>query len=249
MILTIDAGNTSITCGIFDQDRLVSKFRIPSDINRDFVEVFRRKIFPTKISGAIISSVVEELDDRLCCAVEKVCGIKPVMLSYNSNMPVTLKLENNSEIGADRIANGVRAWNLYKKAVIVVDFGTAITFDIVNSKGEFIGGLIAPGLKTQFDSLGKATSKLPDIGIDYIEKVIGNNTRDAILAGVVRGTAAMIDGMLKQSVDELGENPVIIATGGFCEIVAKYMDEKFDLISHDFTIEGLFDLYKINKDL
>lgn len=246
MILTVDVGNTNIVCGVFDNDKLVTSFRMPTDADYSFEEDLK-ELVPYKITGAIIGSVVDNINDRLCSVIKSVFNFNPFILNYDSNMPITLKLQNNSEIGADRIANGVRAWNLYKGAVIVVDFGTAITFDIVNSRAEFVGGLIAPGIKTQFNSLGKATSKLPNLDIDYIEKAIGNSTRDAILAGVVRGTASMIDGMLGQSVAELKEAPKVIATGGFCNIVAKYMTKKFDLISRDLTLEGLRDLYYLNS--
>lgn len=247
MILTVDVGNTNIVCGVFDGEKLVAKFRMPTQVGYNIEEDLQSNLAPYEITGAILGSVVDNINDRLCCAIKNVCGVVPVVLSYQSDMPIKLKLKNNAEIGADRIANGVRGWNLYKSAVLVVDFGTAITFDIVNSKGEFIGGLIAPGIKTQFESLGKATSKLPNLNIDYVDKAIGNSTHDAILSGVVRGVGAMIDGMLEQSIKELGETPKIIATGGFCNIVAKYMTHKFDLISPDLTLEGLSDLYKCNK--
>jgi len=246
MILTADVGNTNITCGVYNDCCIVSKFRIPTNTNQDFVDDLKKNLGSLNISGAIIGSVVDEINDRLCCAIENVCRVKPIVLDYTSKMPITLNIENNSELGADRIANGVRGWNLYKKAFIVVDLGTAITFDIVNSKGEFIGGLIAPGIKTQLDSLGNATSKLPNIEFDYVEKVIANNTRDAILAGVVRGTASMIDGMLDKTIEEMKDNPVIIGTGGHCEIISKYMNKRFDFISPDFTLEGLKDLYYYN---
>ena len=162
-------------------------------------------------------------------------------------MPITLKLKNNSEIGADRIANGVRAYEIYKQAVIVVDFGTATTFDIVNGKGEFIGGIIAPGLGTQLNSLGRATEKLPELKVAEIEHFIGDCTTDAILSGVIRGTACMIDGMLENCISELNESPVIIGTGGLCNIIAKYMTKKFDAINPNLTLEGLRDLFPLNK--
>ena len=117
-------------------------------------------------------SVVEEINDRLCYAIQYLYKVQPVLLSSTSNTGITLSLKNNSEIGADRIANGFRAFELYKDAVIVVDFGTATTFDIVNKNGEFIGGIIAPGLTTQFASLNKSTSKLPKLDVEYIEKAI-----------------------------------------------------------------------------
>ena len=250
MILTLDVGNTSITAGIYNNEELVKKFRMPSDTTKtvkDYEALLASNIEQLSLSGAIIGSVVEELNDRLSYAILDLYKINPVILSEQSNMTIKITLKNNSEIGADRIANGFRAYELYKKSVIVVDFGTATTFDIVNSKGEFIGGIIAPGLQTQFSILNKATSKLPQLDVEYIEKAIGNCTTDAILSGVVRGTACMIDGMLAQCEQELNDKPIIIATGGFCNVVAKYMTRQFDYISPNLTIEGLRDLYKLNS--
>jgi len=247
MILTIDVGNTNITCGVFDRGVLMSTFRMPTDVNRNFEKDFTENLYPLEISGAMIASVVDNIDDRLYCAVKKVCNIEPLILTHNSEMPISINIQNNSEIGADRIANGVRAWNLYKKASVTVDFGTATTFDVINSKGEFIGGLIAPGIKTQLDSLGRATAKLPNLEIGEINKVIGNNTKDAIMAGVILGTASMVDGMIEKTEKELGERPVLIATGGFSAVITKYINHKFDLISPNLTLEGLFDLYNYAK--
>lgn len=250
MILTLDVGNTSITAGVYDNEELVKHFRIPSDTTlttTQYEELLINNTGALKLQGAIIGSVVEELNDRLSYAVLRLYKVNPVILSDKSNMTIKLALKNNSEIGADRIANGFRAYELYKKAVIVVDFGTATTFDIVNSKGEFVGGIIAPGLNTQFSVLNKSTSKLPQLDVEYIERAIGNCTVDAILSGVVRGSACMIDGMLTQCEQELGEKAIIIATGGFCDIISKYMTRKFDYINKNLTIEGLRDLYKINS--
>jgi len=250
MILTLDVGNTSTTAGVYENDELVRHFRLPSDKEktvRDYEEMLEANLGSVVIDGAIIGSVVEELNDRLCYAVQDLYNIRPVLLSSKSNTGIKLALKNNDEIGADRIANGFRAYSLFKKAVIVVDFGTATTFDIVNSRGEFIGGIITPGLKTQFKSLNASTSKLPHLEMNYVEKAIGNCTNEAIMSGIVRGSACLIDGMIEQCENELGEKAVIIATGGFCNIISKYMTRKFDYLSKNLTLEGLRDLYKLNS--
>lgn len=250
MILVLDVGNTSTTVGLYKNDELIRHFRMSSDRNKtvkEFQKELDVNLGSVNIKGAIIGSVVEEINDRLCYAIQYLYKVQPVLLSSESNTGITLSLKNNSEIGADRIANGYRAYELYKNAVIVVDFGTATTFDIVNNNGEFVGGIIAPGLKTQFTSLNKTTSKLPKLDIEYIEKAIGNCTHEAIMSGIVRGTACMIDGMLEQCEQELGQEATIIATGGFCKVISKYMKHKFDNISPNLTIEGLRDLYNINS--
>ena len=251
MILTVDIGNTNITCGIYDNDDLIKSFRLSSD--RDMTsdvcsELLKAEILSFKIDGGIVGSVVKELDDRVICAVKDACGIEPVVLSSESNLPVKLSVKNPKEVGADRIANVTAAWNKYKKCAIVVDFGTATTFDIINSKGEFVGGIIAPGVKTQLSSLNKSTSLLNKYEIKPIDKAIGNDTESCILSGVIRGTASMVDGMINQCETELESAPIIIGTGGFVHTVAEYMNHSFNYIDLNLTMDGLLNLYNLNKN-
>lgn len=249
MLLTLDIGNTSITIGLFDGDSLAAVKRMPSNIlysTKKYESLLLETLGQINISGCMIASVVNGLDKTLMEAVESVFGVESVVLNPNLNLGLTLKLRDNNEIGADRIANGVAAKLLYKTPAIVVDFGTANTFDIVNAKGEFIGGIIAPGINTQLTALSNSTSKLPNIDIMMPNFAIGDNTVNAILSGVIRGTACMVDGMLAQCEQELGEKATIIATGGLSETVAKYMSRKFDVINPTLTLEGLKELYKLN---
>lgn len=247
MILAIDVGNTNITCGIFDAEELVSIFRMPTDNNYDVVEKLYLETDSLEISGVIIGSVVDEINDRLLSAINKVFDIEPIVVSDKLKMSIKPAVESPKEVGADRVANAQRAWNIFKRASVTVDLGTATTFDIVNSEGEFIGGLIAPGIKTQLKSLSKATSKLPNLDLEQVEDIIGKNTKDAILTGVVIGTASMIDGMLSRAENKLMQKPVIILTGGFSEIISKHLTHNIDLISPNLTLEGLRDLYFLNK--
>lgn len=251
MILTVDIGNTNITCGIYDNDRLVKSFRLSSDRDMSsdiYSELLKAEVLSYKIDGGIVGSVVKELDDRVICAVKNVCEIEPVIVSGEINMPINLSVRNPNEVGADRIANAVAAWNKYKKSAIVVDFGTATTFDVINSKGEFVGGIIAPGVKTQLLSLCNSTSLLDEYEIRPIDKSIGNDTETCILSGVIRGTASMIDGMLEQCKSELESTPIIIGTGGFVHTIATYMKHSFDYIDLNLTMDGLLNLYNLNKN-
>ena len=250
MILTVDIGNTSINCGVFDGDTLVKKFRMPSDTEllvQDYSALLEKELSDVSLDGAIIASVVEELNNRVQYSILALYGVMAHILSHTSVVPVKLSTDNPSEIGADRIANSVRGYELYKDAVIVVDFGTATTFDVVNLRGEFVGGLIAPGVMTQLKSLNNNTSKLPEIIPDKVNGFIGHNTKDAILSGVVAGSAGMVDKMLDKTVKELGEPVKLIATGGYCELVSEYMETKFDMINPDITLEGLNSLFPANK--
>lgn len=250
MLLTSDIGNTSITLGLFEDDALVEEFRLASDkdLPLDEYEVLLKSLFKDfKIEDCIIASVVEELTLKFKKACDNVFGINSLVLSTEINTGIKIKIDNPKEAGADRIANAVGAYVLYKRPVIVVDFGTATTFDIVNSNGEFIGGIISLGIMSQMKALNKFTSKLPRTDISISPSAIGHNTNDAILSGVIRGTASMIDGLVEQCEKELGENATLVATGGYSGLIANYLKRPFDFINPTLTLEGLRYLYQINK--
>ena len=249
MLLTSDIGNTNITLGLFDNEALVEEYRLASDkdLSLEEYEVLLKSLFKDfKIDGCIIGSVVEELNNKFSSAVKNVFNIEPVFLTNKINTGVKIKTDFPDEVGADRIANAAGAYILYKKPTIVVDFGTATTFDIINANGEFIGGMIAPGINLQMNVLNKFTSKLPKIDVAISSKAIGHNTTDAILSGVIRGTACMIDGLVQQCEKELGQKAVLVATGGYSGLIANYMKRPFDFINPTLTLEGLRHLYNLN---
>lgn len=250
MLLTADIGNTSITLGLFDNDALVEEYRLASDkdLSLEEYEVLLKSLFKEyKVDGCIISSVVEELTKKFKKAVDNVFKLDSLVLTTKINTGVKICLDNPKEAGADRIANAAGAYVLYNYPVIVIDFGTATTFDIVNGKGEFVGGIIAPGVNLQVKALNKFTSKLPRIEITPSSAAIGHNTNDAILSGILRGTAAMIDGLVEQCEKELGQKAVIVATGGYSGLISTYLKRQFDFINPTLTLEGLRYLYQINK--
>lgn len=250
MLLTADIGNTSITLGLFDENALVEEFRLASDkdLSLEEYEVLLKSLFKAYcVEGCIVSSVVEELNTKFQTAVKNVFNIKPLFLSAKINTGVKITMPNLNEIGADRIANAAGAYVLYNHPVIVIDFGTATSFDIVNAKGEFVGGVIAPGINLQLKTLNKFTSKLPRIDAAKSHTAIGNNTVDAVLSGVIRGCACMIDGLVSQCEEELGQRAVIVATGGYAQFIAEYLKRPFDFINPTLTLEGLRHLYNINQ--
>lgn len=250
MLLTADIGNTNITLGLFDDNALVEEFRLASDkdLSLEEYEVLLKTLFKSfTVDGCMIASVVEELNKKFKAAVESVFKIQPIFLNSMINTGVKIKLKNPKEAGADRIANACGASMLYKTPCIVVDFGTATSFDIVNRDGEFIGGIIAPGLNLQVKVLNKFTSKLPRIDIAVSNKAIGDNTADAILSGVIRGSACMIDGLVKQCEAELGEKATLVATGGYSGLISNYLERPFDFINPTLTLDGLRFLYRLNK--
>ncbi len=249
MLLTADIGNTNITLGLFENAEYKKEFRLASDrdLEQSEYENLLRTIFKDyKIDGCVIGSVVEELDEKFTNAIKNVFMLNPIIVSNKINCGVKIIADNPDEVGADRIANASAAAKLDIGAVIVVDFGTATTFDIVNDKKEFCAGIIIPGLKTQLKSLYDKTSKLPQIEIDNSPCALAQNTKDAILAGVIRGCACAVDGLIEQCEKELGTNVTLIATGGHSELVSKYMKRKFNQINPILTLEGLKNIYDLN---
>ncbi len=254
MLLAADIGNTNITLGVFDGDKIVHSWRLSTQITRteDEYGVFLKNLLretnlDTEVKSAVISSVVVQLTERIETALKKYMGINSLIITHKIRTNVTLKTDNPSQIGADRIANACAAAILYKSPAIVVDFGTATSFDIVDKDNEFIGGIITAGMKIQADALSSKTSKLPKLNIEAPEHAIGRNTIDAMLSGIVRGHAAMIDGLIEECEKELGYKTTIIATGGYSSVISKYLKRKFDYINPDLTLQGMKILYDLNS--
>ena len=249
MLLTVDIGNTNITLGLFEKDNCEKEFRIASDrdLEQSEYENLLKSLFKDYyIDGCVIGSVVNELDEKFFNSVKNVFGIIPVVVTDKINAGVTIVADKPEEVGADRIANAAAVAKMNIGAAIVVDFGTATTFDIVNSKKEFCGGIIMPGLRTQLKSLYSSTSKLPEIEMDFSPCAVAKNTKDAILAGVIRGNACMVDGLVEQCENELGEPVKLIATGGYSGLMANYMKRKFDFVNPILTLQGLNYIYSLN---
>ena len=253
MLLCVDIGNTNITLGLFDRENYINEFRLASDkdLGQGEYEVLLKTLLKDyRIDGCIIASVVAELNIKFRLAVDNVFGLKSLFLTNETPCGVKIIADNPSEVGADRIANAASAATKYpNKAVIVVDFGTATTFDIVNSKGEFFGGIIIPGIKTQLKSLELSTSLLPKIDVSISPCAIGHNTAEAVLSGVIRASACAVDGLIEQCEEELREKAVIIATGGYCGLIANYMKRPFDEVDRILTLNGLREIYMMNRNL
>ena len=254
MLLVIDIGNTNITLGVFNKEELVQSWRLATDIKRteDEYGVFLKNLLretqlDEKITNAVISSVVVQLTEKIEIALKKYLGINSLIVSHKIKSNITLKTDTPSQVGADRIANACAATALYSTPAIVVDFGTATSFDIVNEKNEFVGGIITAGMKIQAEALSSKTSKLPKLNIEAPERAIGRNTIEAMLSGIVRGHAAMIDGLIFECERELGQKATIIATGGYSSVISEYLRRKFDYINPDLTLIGSKLLFEMNK--
>ncbi|MBQ3641961.1 type III pantothenate kinase [bacterium] len=251
MLLTVDIGNTNVTLGVFDNDNLLQSWRLSTKIARteDEYGIFLTGLLKEyNITDCAICSVVVELTDKFNIAVEKYLGIKAFIINHKIKLNVGLKTEENSKIGADRIANAAAAVEFYKLPAIVVDFGTATTFDVISDKKEFIGGIIAAGMNLQAEGLGTKTSKLPKLNIEKPKKTIAANTIDAMLAGIVTGHARMIDGLIEDCEKELGQKATIIGTGGYSDVISPLLKRKFDDVSPNLTLLGIKKLFELNLE-
>ena len=256
MFLAIDIGNTNISLGIFKDDVLVNNFsfkytkHMPKEY---YIDIFKVILDEKDITECAISSVVDEITDVISKAVKKIYNITPLIIDSNSEFGLKIKSKHPEKIGLDRISNACAVKKLYSsKPAIVVDIGTATTFDIINKKGDFIGGIIIPGINTQLKSLAQNTSKLPDIDlkeITSIKKTINTDTKKAILTGVIKGHAHAIEGLIEDCKKELKGKPIVVATGGNAKLVSKYAKENlFDEINSNLTLEGLCIIKELNKD-
>lgn len=252
MLLSIDIGNTNITLAVFDKNNLVETFRLASDkdLSKEEYQILLKTLCKEyDIKDCVIASVVEELNVVLKQACDKAFDLESMLIDTNIDCGLKIKLKNPNEVGADRIANAYCAKLKYSLPAIVVDIGTATTFDIVSRNGEFLGGVIMPGLNLQFKSLSANTSKLPKINAGISEKAIGDSTENALLSGIMRGSACAIEGLIHQCELELGEKATIIATGGHSRLISEYMLRRFDYVDPNLTLEGAKLLYELNKAL
>ena len=234
-------------------DEIVQCFDLASDPGKSADEygilisnLLKNFGFEGKISDCAISSVVPALDEIYGAALQKYLNLTPFWINHKVRIPFEIAIEGAKELGADRIANAARAVENYKLPAIIIDFGTATTFDIIDENKRFIGGLIAPGLKLQAQSLAKFTSKLPKLKIEAAKDSIGRNTVNAMLSGIVLGHCAFVSGMIKKCEKELGQTATIVACGGFSEELYDKIERKFDFIDKDLTHKGIRLVWKLN---
>lgn len=249
MLLAIDVGNTNTVIGLFNGDTLIKDWRIRALRNRteDEFNVLASSLFagsdinPKEINKTIISCVVPQIVNVLDAFCKKYIGAAPYWVNSETVAGIMPILYNNpSEVGADRIVNSVAGYNKFKQAMIIIDFGTATTFDAISEKGEYLGGAITPGIMIASDALFNKASKLPRVEIfDKPTDVIGKNTADSIKSGIIFGYAGLVDGMVRRMKKEMGgANVKVIATGGLAPLM-KDVSETIEQVDNCLTLEGL----------
>ncbi len=258
MLLAIDVGNTNIVLGVFDGATLVHSWRLQTLRERTSDELgllvdglfAHSRIERVQVRGVILGSVVPPLTGTIRTMVDRYFGVQALIVDPTSNTGMPIRYDNPSEVGADRIVNGVAAWERFGGAggrpMIVVDFGTATTLDAISAKGEYLGGAICPGVTISADALFQRAARLPRIDVRKPARVVGQTTVGAMEAGLFYGYVGMVEGLVKRMDAELGGNAICVATGGLADLIAP----ETSLIHHvdpDLTLHGLRIVWERNQ--
>jgi type III pantothenate kinase len=254
MLVTIDIGNTNIAVGVFDGDRLKVTWRVATGIHRladEYGTLFlnllqRQGILLSKIRGAALCSAVPPLVSTLHEVCQEYLGISPLVVEPGVKTGIRITIDNAREVGPDRIVNAVAAHHLYGEPVIIIDLGTATTFDVVSGGGDYLGGAIAPGIAIATEALFTRTAMLPRIELVRPKQVIGRSTISAMQSGIVFGYIGLIEGMVRRIEQELGSKTKVIATGGYAQLLAEETPA-IDIVNSDLTLVGLRLIYEMNE--
>jgi type III pantothenate kinase len=242
MLLAIDIGNSYTKFGVFENSTLLHRFAIPT-VRHQIADEIYNSTLPRSIHAVIISSVVPELKNTYTEFSKKRFNLEPTFVDNSFDFNLKIKYFPPQSLGVDRIVNAFAAVELYGKPSIVCSFGTATTIDAVNSKGEYLGGTIAPGMNLMSESLFLKTSKLPRVEITKPANVIGNSTDKSIQAGIFFGYIGLIEGIIDRMKIELGGKLKVIATGGSAKLVAENSG-KIDIVDENLQLEGLRHVYE-----
>jgi type III pantothenate kinase len=248
MLLALDIGNTEITVGCFEGEVLSGRWRLTTNPDRTPDEwasalasfLLQAGRSPNEARGVVYASVAPAVTQSLAHAAGVITGRTPVGIDARTPLPIVLDVDEPMSVGADRIVNTLAAKVLYRTDTVVVDFGTATTFDCITAEGKFIGGVIMPGLRTSADQLSRRAAKLPATELLPPERVIGRRTEECIRAGVLLGTADAVDGIVRRIIREWpgGRTPKVVATGGLASLVAPLTETVRD-VAPDLTLQGL----------
>lgn len=255
MILVVDVGNTETTLGVFEKGVLSKRWGVSTFQKRTSDEwaVLIRMLFQgenfslSELTGVVISSVVPPSDFNLKSAFLNHFGIVPLFVGPGVKTGVNILYENPLEVGADRVVNAVAAINLYELPCIVIDFGTATTFDVIDRGGNYLGGVICPGLNISAEALFSKTAKLPKVEMVKPKRVVGKTTVSSIQSGLFYGYISMVEGIVKKIKGEMAEIATVVATGGISSLLASeclFIDD----VDEDLTLKGLYFIYDKNRE-
>ena len=254
MLLAIDIGNTNITLGVFEGERLRATWRVSTRVDQMTDEyavslldlLSHQGIEVSEVKEIAMCSVVPPLITTFVDLSQRYFHTTPLVVGAGVKTGVSIRMDNPREVGADRIADAVAAHHLYGGAIIIVDLGTATTFGIVSKEGDYIGGVIATGIATAAEALFARTAQLPRVELAHPKHVIGTNTVAALQSGIIYGYASLVEGMLTRIQGELGEKATVIATGGYAELIARET-KVIDSVNLDLTLIGLRLICEMNR--
>lgn len=254
MLLAIDVGNSNIVVGIFQGDDLKANWRFATDLHRTADEyaaillnlVPREGIKMSMITEAIMCSVVPSLEGAFSTLCRRYFGVSPLLVEAGVKTGVRIVTDNPREVGADRVVNAAAAHRLYGGPLIVLDFGTAATFDAVSAEGDYLGGAIAPGINIAAEALFARTAKLPQVEPVKPKHVIGRNTVTALQSGIFYGYIGMVEGIVARMREEMGGQARTVATGGYGELMAQETP-MIEIVNPNLTLIGLRLIHEMNR--
>ncbi len=255
MILAIDIGNTNVVIGGFQEKRILFQERVSTKHTATDLEyavtvktaLEMHHLEASSITGAIISSVVPSVTGTFQRAIEKYCGVRPLVVGPGIKTGLSIRIDNPAQLGSDLVVDAVAGCQEYPTPLIIIDMGTATTFSVIDGAHNYLGGIITTGMAVSAEALVSRTSQLPRVSFEKPRRIIGTNTIDCIKSGMMYGNASMIDGMVERICQELGSPCTVVATGGLSTLVAPLCKTRL-ILDQDLLMKGLMYIYYKNAD-